>query len=76
MFYYKKTVYLQKLLLLLSLGSLDTWTVKALAHLNNKHPYDFDVDLTPELLNVGIALQSKGLLAAYVAFAMTKHGHL
>lgn len=57
-------------------GSHISWVVKTLEQLNGKHAFDFDIDLTQELINVNIALQSKGLLAMYLTFAMTKYGHL
>ena len=58
------------------IGPSVTWSHKTLHQLKNKHPYDFDLDHTPELLNVKRANEANGLLAAYVAFAMTKYGHL
>lgn len=47
-----------------------------LTEFKGKRPYEFDVELTPKLINVNLALKSKGFLASYVAFAMTKEGHL
>ncbi|XP_047133521.1 ectopic P granules protein 5 homolog isoform X1 [Hydra vulgaris] len=53
-----------------------TWANNIIQHLENKYPYDFDIQTTPVLLNVLRASESQGLLASYVIFAMTKYGHL
>lgn len=52
------------------------WTEQMLAEVRGKRSYEFDLELTPKLINVNLALKSNGLLASYVAFAMTKEGHL
>ena len=52
------------------------WCKQMCTELHRKRAFDLDVETTPKLINVNLALKSNGLFASYVAFAMTKHGHL
>ncbi|XP_066931719.1 ectopic P granules protein 5 homolog [Clytia hemisphaerica] len=51
------------------------WCITTLNALWNKKSFEFQIEETPSLINVNIALKSNGLFANYVAFSMTKDSH-
>lgn len=61
---------------LLFLGPNVTWCHKTISQLKDKRSFELELESSPELLNVHLAVESNGMLAVYVAFAMTKSGHL
>lgn len=52
-----------------------TWCHKTISQLKDKRSFELELESSPELLNVHLAVESNGMLAVYEAFAMTKSGH-